>query len=210
MRWTRLFVGCVLGLLVSALPAAAQDPREMFVRGLGGVTFGTETAAVVGGGVGVGVARNFQVYFELGYITSILPKDAQDELEAFFAEFEEAFGVSVTDVKVAAPTFYGLFGGRFQRAGEGMQPFAEALFGFARTTGKFSALFDGVRITQDDAPDDFDTGFSSTDPALGFGAGLAIPCGRNAAIEFGYRLMIVLLEESQKVSKVYGAFRLRF
>jgi hypothetical protein len=204
IRLARLLCSSVLALLVAALPAAAQDRRETFVRGLGGVTFGTETAGVFGGGVGVGVARNVQVYFELGYITSILPGDAQDMLGDLFDEL----GVSVSDFEASAPSFYGLFGGRFQPSREGMQPFAEALFGFAHTTGKFSAVVDGIPISSDDVP--IDVGLTSTDPVLALGGGLFVPISRDVGIELGYRLLMVFLEERQNVSKVYGAVRWNF
>ena len=103
----RLIGGCALALIVAELPAAAQDQREMFVRGLGGVNFGSETGAVVGGGVGVGVARYVQIYGEFGYITTILPSGATEELEALFNEFEIPF----SNLEVSAPSLYGLFGG---------------------------------------------------------------------------------------------------
>ena len=204
MRSGRLLGVWVLAMLVAELPAAAQEGRENFVRGLGGVTFGPETAAVIGGGAGIGIARNLQVYFEAGYVTSILPSDAIDMLEQVLNDL----GVPISDIEADAPTFYGLFGARFQRAGAGIQPFGEALFGFAHTTGKFSAVIDGIPVDSDDAP--VDLGLSSTDPAMGFGGGIVMPIGERTGIEIGYRWMRVLVEEAQNVNKVYGAFRMRF
>jgi hypothetical protein len=89
-----------------------------------------------------------------------------------------------------------------------VQPFAEALFGFAHTTGNFSAVIDGIPVDSDDAP--VDLGLSSTDPAMGFGGGIVMPIGERTGIEIGYRWMRVLVEEAQNVSKLYDAFRVRF
>jgi len=53
---TRLCVTAIL-VLVSVAPSWAQADRG-FVRGLGGVTFGTETSSIVGGGIGSPSARS--------------------------------------------------------------------------------------------------------------------------------------------------------
>src|SRR5687767_34687 len=72
---------CVLG----AVPAWAQSERG-FVRGLGGVTFGTaETSTIFGGGGGVNVGDGVQITGELGRIEDVLPEELRDELDSFSA-----------------------------------------------------------------------------------------------------------------------------
>ena len=48
---------------------------------LGGVTFGTETAAVVGGAVGASVTPALDVFGEIGYMQNVLPNDLQENID---------------------------------------------------------------------------------------------------------------------------------
>jgi hypothetical protein len=196
----------ILGALILAMaaPAAAQEGGGSFIRGLGGLTFGTEQALVVGGGVGVRVASNVQVYFEGGYITSILPRNVIDQVESILDDLDQEF----VDLELGAPALYGLFGVRFDvPTGGRIRPFVEALFGFARVTADFSVTIAGIDFDIDDLP--IDVGLSSTEPAIAFGGGVYGPAGGRVGFEAGYRFFRLLVdEEPPNVSQVYVAVRI--
>lgn len=190
--------------LAAATPALAQDGNGPFFRGLAGVTFGTESAAAVGAGVGVPVSRTVHIYFEGGYISSVLPDNVLSLVEDILNDSDLPF----SDLSIAAPSFYGLFGARFSPAGGGVRPFVEGLFGFARTSADFSVTIGGIEFDTSDLG--LDLGLTSTEGAFALGGGVVVPMGGRASFEAGYRLFRILVEDGANTHKVYGAVRFGF
>jgi hypothetical protein len=187
--------------MLVAAPAAAQNDTPNYFRALGGVTFVTETSLVAGAGVGVPMGGNLDLYFEGGFIRSILPKDAIDIVEEILDDLDE----DIVDLTVDAPSFYG-FGGVRLHGGGRIQPFGEVLFGFIRSSLDFSATIGGIGFDLDDLP--IDLGLSSTEAVLGLGGGVTIRGAGRTSFEIGWRWMRMLIEEPPNINKVYGAVRI--
>jgi opacity protein-like surface antigen len=205
MNGRPMCLGVILCAL-TAVPASAQNERG-FVRGLGGVTFGTaETSTIFGGGGGVNVGRSLQITGELGRISDVLPEDLRDQLDFISALVSLQFGVPVR-VDATAPAFYGLGGVRYTMPAGRIRPFAEAQGGFARITFDIDAEVAGIdasREIEDEANLD-----SVTEFLLGLGGGVTLPVTDRVAIDIGYRYGRIFTEDPVVINTnaVYGAVR---
>ncbi len=198
---TRSVSALLFASTLIAVPAAAQDETPKYFRALGGVTFVTETSIVAGAGVGIPVSRNLDLYFEGGFIRSILPNDAIDIAESILDDLDQ----EIVDLTIDAPTIYGVGGLRVHGGGL-IQPFGEVLFGFMRSSLDFSATIGGISFDLDDLP--IDLGLSSTEGVFGVGAGVTIGGGGRTSVEIGWRLMRLLVEDPPNVNKAYAAIRI--
>ena len=202
-------IGLAFGL---AAPASAQGTTEpkAFVGGLGGVTFGTATSSIIGGQVGVRIARSVFVIGELGRMWDVLPGEIADRVPEVENLVETEFGVTA-DFDVKAPAFYGFGGIRWAQAGRRIAPFAEAGAGFGHITADITAIIDGVDVSDlidDEIPDVGD--LSTTEFLLAFGGGVNIGLSSRVSADAGYRFMRIFTEESQpNTSIVYGAVKIR-
>ena len=186
----RSILMCVLGALVlTSGRAEAQQPRG-YVMGLGGVTFGTETAGAFGGEAGGWVGRNWVVFGEAGHMLNVAPREVQDELDAAEETLEELTGFDWSfESKVAATYFGG--GVKYMFASHAAMNFYVAgSAGFGRWKGEIREQNLGDLID-----DLVNLGFVDEDDVEGTefyflaGGGLMGSIGRRGVYDVGYRFM---------------------
>jgi hypothetical protein len=203
------FAGIGLWLALAA-PVFAQGPTEprAFVGGLAGVTFVTETSSILGGQVGVRIARNLFVIGEIGRMWDVLPGEIADQIPLAEDFIESEFGVRA-DLDVKAPAFYGFGGIRWAQARGRLKPFAEAGAGFANIRGKI--FVDGVNVTNQVENEIGDFGdLSTTEFLLAFGGGVNIGLTSTLSADAGYRYTVIFTDDPKpNTSIVYGAVKIR-
>ena len=186
----RSILTCVLGaVLLITGRVEAQQPRG-YVMGLGGVTFGTETAGVFGGEVGGWVGRNWVVFGEVGRMLNVAPKEVQDELDAAEETLEALTGFDWSFTSKIAATYFGA-GVKYVFAPQGVTNFYVAgSAGFGKWKGEIREQNLG------DIIDDLvNLGFVDEDDVQGTefyylaGGGLMGSLGRRAIYDVGYRFM---------------------
>jgi opacity protein-like surface antigen len=192
---------CVLGVV----PAWAQNERG-FVRGLGGVTFGTaETSTIFGGGGGVNLGGGVQITGEVGRIEDVLPKELRDELDVVSALISLELGVLIS-VDATAPATYGLGGVRYTSPVGRVRPFAEAQAGFAHISLDLDAEIAGLDLSKE-LEDEADLE-SGNEFLLGLGGGVTIMFTDTVGIDVGYRYGRIFTDEPAiNTNAVYAAVR---
>lgn len=213
MNRVLLFVGLMMAV---AMPARAQDERG-FVQGVGGVTFGTETSGMFGGGFGVNVAPNFQITGELGYMQNILPKYVQDDADDAASVIEDLILLIYDErvnvgVDAKAPAFYGMAGGRFIAPVSGVaRPFVGVSAGFAHVSPEVHLRLEDEDVTQDAIDEGlFDQPEDVSKFLMAVGGGVSIAAGRHASIDVGYTWTRVFAEQGINVSRAYAGLGYRF
>jgi opacity protein-like surface antigen len=200
--------------LMTVRPAAAQE--RGFVQGMAGLTFGTETSTVFGGGFGVNVAPSFQITGELGYMRNILPKFIQDDANEAARGIEELILLIFrerVDVRVdaKAPAFYGMAGGRFIAPTGRVRPFVGASAGFAHVSPEVRLELDDEDVTEDAIDEGFlDRPESVSKFLMTAGGGVTINAGRAVAIDIGYTWMRIFATQGINVNRAYAAVGYRF
>jgi opacity protein-like surface antigen len=200
-------VGAVVYLL-SVTPSWAQTERG-FVRGFGGVTFGTaEVSSVFGGGGGVNVGPNVQIVGEIGRIQDVLPSELQDDLDFFITVLSLELGVPIS-VDVKAPAIYGLGGLRFNVPTAGrVRPFVEGQVGVANISFHVDAEVAGIDISQE-VEDEADLD-NESEVLLGLGGGLNLALTDTLGIDLGYRYGRIFTDDpAVNTNAVYAALHLR-
>ena len=197
-------------LLAPAAPVFAQATTgpKAFVGGLAGVTFVTETSSILGGQVGVRIARHLFVIGEVGRMWDVLPGKVADQIPLAEDFIEQEVGVRV-DLDVEAPAFYGFGGIRWAQARGRIAPFAEAGAGFAHLNGKF--FVDGINVTSqvEDEIGDFGD-LSTTEFLLAFGGGVNVGLTSTVSVDAGYRYTVIFTDDPKpNTSVVYGAVKIR-
>ena len=201
----RVFVLPFLLAVAVAVPAEAAD--KGFVRGLGGVTFGGETAPVFGGGAGFRISDNLSFTVELGQMRNIADADLLDAVELAEDAANRVLPFDV-EIDVEARAFYGLAGIRYDMAGGNFRPYVVAGGGFAQLTMELDANVGGF-----DLPGFVDDAIGleeETKGMIGLGAGIALDMSDAVGIDLGYRYNRVLTEDGINVNMVYGALRFEF
>lgn len=186
-------------------PASAQTERG-FVRGLGGITFGTaESSAIFGGGGGFSVGNGVQITGEAGHIGDVLPKEISDELDLISALISLELGLPVR-LGVEAPVFYGLAGVRYDvLPGGRIRPFVEVQAGVAHIGLDIQAEVAGLDLSQ--AVEDEADVESGSQFLLGLGGGVTVMSANRVGIDVGYRYGRVFIDPAVNTNTVYGAVR---
>jgi hypothetical protein len=184
-------LACVLPAVVA--PAAAQTSGERgFVRALGGVTFGTETGALVAAGAGVRVAPHLTVIGEVGRFGNVLPKALQRDLDEVAPLLEPQFGRPLV-IDGGARAVYAVAGVRVTgRESARVSAFAEVAAGRARGTSTIEASVSGADVTKG-VERALGLPRSETHNMYTAGVGLTVAAGRHAALELGYRFVRIQL-----------------
>jgi hypothetical protein len=196
----------VFGLILAvagAVPASAQNERG-FVRGLGGVTFGTaETSAIYGGGGGLAIGPGLQITGEFGRIEDVLPAELKDALALVSALLSLQLGLPVT-FDATAPTYYGLAGVRYSVPRGRLRPFAEAQGGLAHITFDVDATVAGIDVSRELEDE---AGIASGDDfLLGLGGGIVVMFTDRVGFEAGYRYGRIFTDDPAiNINAVYGA-----
>jgi opacity protein-like surface antigen len=196
-------------VLLIATPTWAQSGRG-FVRGLGGITFGSAaTASILGGGVGVNLGRNLQITGEFGRIHDVLPNEVNEMVEDVAALFTLETGVPI-DLDVQLPTLYGLAGVRYNVPTDGrIQPFVEVQAGFANISFDVEAEVLGIDVS-DEIEEEADIE-SATKFLIGLGGGIGLSLTDVLGVDIGYRYGRIFNDDPAiNTNAVYGALRVRF
>ena len=193
--------------MVVALAAPAAAESRAHVRGLGGVTFGGETAPVFGGSLGVRVTHGLSVTAELGTMRDITSSNLQDTIDAAVDIANRVLPIDV-DASVKQRAFYGLAGLRYDLPGESIHPYVEAGGGFASIKYDVNASIAGF-----DLPNFLDDEIGLTEETKGLmavGGGIALDMSDQAGIDLGYRYKRVFTDDAININEVYGAIRIGF
>ena len=208
-----VFRTSILILTCVAAPAAAQSPDHGFVRGLGGVTFVTETSWIAGAGVGVNVHQRVQIIGEAGFIPNTLSKDLQEDLDAEAAGYGNLFGAPLT-LDAQAETFYAFGGLRVTgNPSRRLVPFVEGGAGFAHVQGEINPSAGGMDLSSQLA---FDIPEAETHPLATIGGGVSVSLHPRVGLDVGYRYIRIWIDDDDfgearfNVSVAYAGIRFRF
>jgi opacity protein-like surface antigen len=194
--------------LSAAAPVRAQE--GMWVRGLGGLTFGAaDPSSIFGGAFGASLTPNLHVTGEAGRMQNVMPGVIQDLFDLFELLFEVETGVSL-DLDVTARALYGMGGMRYNiPTTMSVQPFVDAQLGVASISFDIEAEADGVDISEEveaesDVPE-------FTEVIMALGGGVAFRLSESLELDVGYRFHRIFTEDpGVNVSAVYGALRVMF
>ena len=182
----------------------SQTSERGFVRGLGGVTFGTETGAMVGGGGGVSINEYFDVIGEFGWMQNVLPSELGNQLDDLATLITLIEGVPVSlDAKVPAVYGFGGVRGNFP-TGNRVTPFVEGGVGVGHITLDLKAEVLGIDISREVEEELGDT--DDTQLLLAVGGGVNIAATSNVGFDVGYRYFRIFTDDPAiNTSQVYGA-----
>jgi opacity protein-like surface antigen len=201
----RVLAAVVGVLMLSASAASAQG----FVRVLGGVTFGSETSSVIGGGFGVRIGENLLVTGELGRFQNVLPKALQEDLDFVARQIEFETGLRAT-LDVQVPALYGMGGVRVNVPMMGrVRPFVEGSAGFASISFDVDANIGGIDISElitDEVGAENETKF-----LVAFGGGIDAALTEAIGVDVGYRYHRIFTgDPAINTSALYAALRFGF
>jgi opacity protein-like surface antigen len=205
-RLLDVLLGAAVFLAIGT-PAWAQGG---FVHGLGGVTFGTETGPVFGGGGGFNFGQSLQLFGEFGRMGNVLPTQMQEDLDEFTDLLSDETGLTVTiDAKV--PAIYGMGGLRYTiPTGGRVRPYVEAAVGFARLSLDIEAEVGGIDLSEL-IEDEVGLDETATETLLVLGGGINIAVNDTLGLDFGYRWNGIFTEDPMiNASEVYGGVRINF
>jgi hypothetical protein len=196
-------LGAILFLL--AAPASAQNERG-FVRGLGGLTFGTESSTVFGAGLGWNIGPNLQITADVGRMQNVMPSEIQEELDLFLALTELELGVPI-EFEATIPAVYFTGGVRLNvPTMQRFRPFVEAAGGVGRISADFHVEIDGEDVT-DVLTEEVDLEPESKFMLM-FGGGLAFDLSQNLGVDVGYRFHRIFTDDPAiNASAAYAAVR---
>jgi opacity protein-like surface antigen len=203
MRKIVAITGC---LVFFASHVFAQAERG-FVRGLGGITFGTETSSIVGGGAGFNVVPNLQVTVDIGRMQNVMPRKIKDDLDAAATLITIFYGVPVTiDVKI--PAFYAAGGLRYNVPTTGrLRPFINGDVGVGHISADITSTVAGIDISRD-VEEAADLG-TANKFLLGLGGGATLGLTDAVGLDIGYRFNRIFTDDPAiNASALYAAIRL--
>jgi opacity protein-like surface antigen len=203
--------------LASPVSAQGTSGSNVFVGGLGGLTFGsTATSSAIGGQVGVRIMPNVFVIGEIGRIQDVLPSEAADFIDEVVEGLEES-GIPVS-LSFTAPAVYGFGGIRWMQAGSRFSPFVEGGAGFAHIKADVSGSVGGIDVTDfiEDEFGDLDE-LTTNEFLIAFGGGVNISLTPKVSVDAGYRFTRIFTEsdpvtdtDAPNVSMIYGAVKILF
>ena len=207
----RLRIACLVCLVViGGLSSRANAQEEKgFVRGLVGMTFGTETSSIFGGGGGFRIAKHVQLIGEAGRMQNVAPKEIQDEVDLESALLSADLGVPVT-VNVKVPAVYAMGGIRMNvPTMRRFHPFVDVGVGVASISADFDAEVDGTDIS-DELENELDLQ-SESKFLFAIGGGVAIPLTQRTALDVAYRFHRIATEDPAiNASAILAGFRFNF
>jgi opacity protein-like surface antigen len=205
MRTT--FAVLVCALLLPGVAVAQSDTRS-YVMGNGGVTFGTETAPMVGAQFGTSLGSSLQLYAGGGYYDNVLPGGVQTDLDQAAEALTTVTGLPWEfDAKARAFCVSG--GARYLfDTGSAMRPYVSAGAGFANLKVRVSEV-DLGDITEDFVEAGLDDA-TTTKPLVEFGGGVAVPIGGHLYLDAGYKFIKIIDADGANISRAMVGFGARF
>jgi opacity protein-like surface antigen len=198
----------LLALAAGSGTAWAQSGSG-FVRGIGGVTFGTaDPGGLFGGGIGKDVAPMLQIAGDAGRLSDILPSELRDQLQELGDIYSSLLGVPVT-LDATAPAFYAAAGARVLVPSDGrLQPFLEVQGGIVRVSFDVAASV-GSEDISDILEEQLDLETAS-DFLMVFGGGVGIGVTNALGVELGYRYHRIFSDPAIHSHAAYGGVRFVF
>jgi hypothetical protein len=204
------FAVAVIGAALMLAPrlAAAQTAApdaQIYAGGLVGVTFGTETGAMLGGRVGFRVARNLHLFAEVGRITDVTPKEISDQIDELLNIIPAEIPVTL-DVRFPATYFAG--GVRWSQTRGRVGPYVEAGVGVGHITPAVELTIEGVDFS-DELRDEIGDA-SATEFLLVICGGVNFTFSPVVSLDAGYRFSRMFTDDpSVNCSSVYGMINFR-
>lgn len=211
------FIALALCLLSSPVLAQATDQfgrrapvTRGYVEGIGGLTFGTESATMFGGEIGFDLSENVEVYGSVGRMQNIAPSYINEQLDVLDDVLTALTG-QVWDFSVKAPSFFGVGGLKMRVPMEGnMRPYVLGGIGFGSIDVNISEIdlgdvtevliADGHLLRED---------IEATKMMFELGGGIEVPVG-GLHLDLGYRFGKFLGIEDANVSRAYAGVGFRF
>ncbi len=182
----------LFGMLI-ALTTAAEAQEKGFVVGEVGLTFAERTDALFGVEAGFTVANNLQI---IGVFERM-----QDTLTGDLATSLRLFG-QLGDVRIEGkiPTNYFAGGVRYNfGSGAGVHPY----FQFEAGMGQIDPALTFFNNRGEDVTDAADLQLSETNAAIALCAGARGDIGSHMTIEFAYKWLNILTDETLKINRFH-------
>lgn len=217
MKRTTL-IALALCLISSPVFAQATDqfgrrstpPTRGYIEGIGGLTFGTESATMFGGEIGFDVSPNIEVYGSIGRMQNIAPSYINEQLDVLDDVLSAITGQQ-WDFNVKAPSFFGTAGLKMRVPTEGsIRPYVLGGLGFGSIDVNISEI-DLGDVTETLIADGylFREDIEATKMMWEVGGGVEVPVGA-MHLDIGYRFGKFLGIEDANVSRAYGGVGVRF
>lgn len=198
----------VIAALVVTLTAASASAQDRgYVHGAGGVTFMSEVSGVFGGEAGFHISRNLIVFGQAGWMSNVLPRDIQDEIDNA-AEVLESFTGRSWQFEAAIRATYAGGGVRYVLSlGSRIRPYVTGSVGIVNYAGSLrerelgDVLDQAVNLGVVESDD-----VKGNEIAYELGGGVLVPRGR-LQFEAGYRLMNV---RGVNISRLVAGAGVRF
>jgi len=205
----RVVTGVLVLTWFTAGSAMAQDTGSGFVRGIGGVSFAADPAAIYGGGAGFKIGRTFCVTGEFGRVQSVAPQEFNDLLDLAEQEIELELGAPVTlDANIPALYFTGGVRADVPTMGR-VKPFIEAAAGVARLSANVDAEIGGLDVS--DEVNDLLKGEHTSKFMLALGGGITMQVSGACWLDVAYRYHRIATEDPvSNTNVVYAALRFAF
>jgi opacity protein-like surface antigen len=185
------------------------------VQAIGGLTFGSSTSELFGGGAGIALSRSLLVTVEAGAVGDVTSDGMREHIEDVAARTQQMLsGVTGRRFDVVGeasmPAFYGIAGLRFTAPRVSRsRPFVSGHTGFATVDPEVRLLING-----DDRSSSFlpaaDIPSSRTRLLLGGGAGLTIRMTNAMSVDVGYRYSRIFVDDGVNLNRVYAALGFGF
>jgi opacity protein-like surface antigen len=207
---TPLASAVVLLVATASFAAGPTDPPRAYLSALGGVTFGSEAGGLVAAGINVVATSHLQIVGEFGRMSNVMPKTTSDEVNSV-AEGFTGDGTVPFSFTATMPNTYGL--GEVRVLGtqhNGLAPFVDGGFGFAKVTTHLTATQDGADVSDDfiTAADLFQ---SQTKPMFTAGGGVSIAAGSRAVVDIGYHYSHIYTDtQAINTNRVFAGIRVGF
>lgn len=186
-----------------------------FVQGVGGLTFGSGGAPLLGGAVGLNVTPSVQVTFEVGRMWNIVP-ESLEIAAARAARSTEQLILIITGRSAAIafdaelPSEYGMGGVRYRAPMRGrIGPYLSGHAGLARVQSDVRFTLDGTDITQSIV------GVREVDVAeraliWGGGVGVTSILSKRLVLDVGYRFLRIETTAPLNVNRAYAGLGVTF
>jgi hypothetical protein len=202
----RRFVLAAAILCVSAVPALAQEARR--VTAIGGITFQTQTDALLGGEFGADLHPNLEIYGGVNFMRNVLPRNIQRDLDLASALLTEATG-NVWGLKGDIRAFSGVGGVRYRMpASANFRPYVSAGGGLASIKLRIRERDLGV-MPEDILGQMGINESTDTKPLLELGGGFEVPVGA-LVVDAGYKFGRIVGDTNVNTSRAYFGLGAKF
>jgi hypothetical protein len=196
----------VAGFCLLATSVHAQTVERGFVQGVGGVTFGVESAGTLGGEVGFNVHPNIQIYGGAGRMLNVMPKSLQRDLDDA-ADLLTIVTGQVWGFNGKVPATYFGGGAKFiVPTSSAVRPYFTAGAGLAQLKASIKEI-DFGEITDDLINEGYidEDDVKGTNFMFEFGGGIVFPLGGVLQLDTGYRFTKISEANVSRVSLGVGA-----